>query len=400
MVTMKPVDPPLLRQPGMPHLLAVATIAFSGFGLLLPISPEWVLIGGGSAFQAGLVTAVLMGTTVATQLMMTRLLRRFGWTSLFVAGVLLLTLPALLQALSPDVATVLATSAARGCGFGILTVLGSAAIPHLSSPGQRARAVSLYGVAAALPQFLFATLAPMLVEVLGMALVIAFGALPVLAIVWVLPLGRRLTDVDPPRAKRHTVTHPTATPFFSRIATILPAMITVTAAGGALISFATQISRTPFIAASAIFLMTGIAIVFRWVSGPIAERWGTRWPTFASLALGVVGTAAIGSAHLLNDPSLRTFVMLSGAAVLGIAYGSVQTLTLVRVFDRAGPENSTRASVAWNVSFDVGTGLGSFLLGWVVGLASFAAGWFVLTAMLIAAAALFLFPQPGNTKQP
>ena len=385
-------DPPLLGLHGMRRLLIVATVAFSGFGLLLPVSPEWVLFGGGDELQAGLVTAILMASTVVTQLSMTRLLLRFGWTALFVTGILLLALPSPLQALSPDPFTVWSTSALRGCGFGMLTVLGAAAIPHLAPIHLRARAVSLYGVAAALPQFAFATVAPILTAHLGIPLVLIFGAIPLFALFFALPLGRDLSARDAENQTNRASRPGAGAGLLRRVITILPAMVAVTGAGGALITFATQIGSTPVIATSAIFLLTGIAIVFRWVTGFVAERWGTRLPTLVSLMIGVVGTTGLGLSHLLTDPGARTALLLVSAALLGSTYGAVQTLTLVRVFDRAGATESTRAAVAWNVSFDVGTGLGALVLGWLAGLASFAVGWFVLAGLVVVAAALFALP--------
>ncbi|MFD0654007.1 hypothetical protein ACFQ2Y_41440 [Streptomyces malaysiensis subsp. malaysiensis] len=84
----------VLRSPGISHLLVVVLFCFSGFALLLPVSPAWAVNGGADEFGAGLVTAVLMAATVLAQLCVKATLRTIGWTRTLALGALLLGLPA------------------------------------------------------------------------------------------------------------------------------------------------------------------------------------------------------------------------------------------------------------------------------------------------------------------
>jgi hypothetical protein len=45
---------------GMPSLLGSAALWFSGFALLVPVAPLWVISGGSDDLGAGLVTGVMM----------------------------------------------------------------------------------------------------------------------------------------------------------------------------------------------------------------------------------------------------------------------------------------------------------------------------------------------------
>ena len=83
------------RVAGMPWLLGSATLWFSGFALLLPIAPLWVIHGGSDDLGAGLVTGVMMACTVLAQLSMRRVLPGLGWRWTLVLGSGLLGLPAL-----------------------------------------------------------------------------------------------------------------------------------------------------------------------------------------------------------------------------------------------------------------------------------------------------------------
>ncbi|MEK8174308.1 hypothetical protein NKH77_50805 [Streptomyces sp. M19] len=104
----------ILRTPGIPSLLLTTLCCFSGFALLLPVTPIWALRGGADEFGSGLVTAVLMLTTVFAQLVFNSVLGRLGWSRTVALGVLLLGLPALFQAWDDALWLILLTTAVRG----------------------------------------------------------------------------------------------------------------------------------------------------------------------------------------------------------------------------------------------------------------------------------------------
>ncbi len=122
---------PIWREPGMAPLALMTCAGFSGYALLLTVAPLWVVEGGATTAGSGLVNGVLLLFTVLTQLLVPRALRSFGWGPVLTVGLALLGLPGVLMALSSELAVVLALSAVRGVGFGVLTVTGSAAVAAL-----------------------------------------------------------------------------------------------------------------------------------------------------------------------------------------------------------------------------------------------------------------------------
>lgn len=379
----------VLRAPGMPALTATALVAFSGFGLLVPLSPAWVVHGGADELAAGSVTTVLMAFTILSQLQVNRLLRRYGWGTVLMAGVVLLGAPAPLQALSPNLTLVLVDSAVRGVGFGILTVCGATAITLLVPVGMRGRAVGAYGLAIALPQLLFTSAAPLLAERLGMRVVLALGAVPLLGLLWLPRLGRhldrlerRVAEVNDGVAYRRL----SRLGLLRRIWPALLGLLVVTSAGGALLTFATQIAPTSALAALALLCLTGAGAPSRWLGGWAADHWGTTRSVVPLLAVTALATATVGLSTGSRLAHSSTLLLLTGSAVLGVAYGSLQSVTLVRAFRDAGEAEAPRTSVAWNVNFDLGTGLGAILLGLVAQASTFEAALLVMGAVTLVAA--------------
>ena len=133
----------------MPALLMATFLGFSGFAVLMPVAPLWAVRGGADEGGAGLVNGVLLLVTVLTQFTVPALLRRFGWGPTLATGLFLLGAPSLALATSDALPSILALSAVRGVGFGILTVAGSAAVAELSDPETRGKAAGAYGLAIA-----------------------------------------------------------------------------------------------------------------------------------------------------------------------------------------------------------------------------------------------------------
>ena len=155
----------------MPWLLGAAALWFSGFALLLPVAPLWVIRGGGDGLGAGLVTGVMMACTVLAQLSMRRALAGLGWRWTLVLGSGLLGLPALGHLATDQLWAVAALAALRGLGFGVVTVCGATAVAAFVEPGRRGRAIGALGLAAAAPQAVLVPVAPWLAGRAGFGLV-------------------------------------------------------------------------------------------------------------------------------------------------------------------------------------------------------------------------------------
>lgn len=361
-----------MQTPGMRPLMAMTFLGFSGYAVLLPAAPLWAVHGGAGEAGSGLVNGVLMLFTVLTQLFVPALLRRFGWGPVMATGMLLLGLPSVLHLLSDELWAVLALSAVRGTGFGVLTVTGGAAVAELVSAAHRGRAVGTYGLAVAGAQVGLLPAAPWLAEQFGFGLVFALGALPVLAAPAALVLGRTL-QAQPPQEQGGAQRPP-----YTRMLRPWFLLLAITLAGGALITFTAQMSSSATLTLVGLFLLSLTAAIFRWRIGALADRSGPQrfiWPLVLLSAAAMVLIA-----WSVRDPAATSAVaLLVGMAALGICYGGLQNLTMLVTFATVSRRHYSQASAVWNIGFDAGTGAGSVLVGLV------AAGTSFSTAMLVVA---------------
>ncbi|NHI05155.1 transmembrane transport protein [Streptomyces sp. KO7888] len=376
----------------------MGAFCFAGLALLLPVSPAWAVAGGADEFGAGLVTAVLMTATVLAQLCVRTTLRTIGWPRTLALGALLLGLPALLQSLSDHLLAILLTTALRGAGFGIVTVCGATAAAALAPRGRQGAAIGLYGLAVALPQVALTPAAPWLMGTFALPAIVACGVLPVLALPWTRSLGRAVeARTDAPPAEDGRIEHPDpTTTVLRRILLPLTVLLLVTAAGGAVLTFAPQFTSTPTLAATGLLALTATAALARWGCGELADRIAPRPVTALLAATACAGLALIALAVRADDGAI--LALLTGLLLLGAAYGGLQSITLVQAFDLAGAENRHVTSVAWNIGYDAGTGLGSLALGLAAQAATFSAGFTVMSVVMAAtvlAVVIARTPSPG-----
>jgi MFS family permease len=348
--------------------------------------------GGADERGAGLVTATLMLFTVVAQLRVNAALTALGWGRLLALGLALLAVPAPVQALTSDLWLILLTSAVRGLGFGILTVCGATAISLLVPPEARGRAIGAYGLVIAVPQLALTPAAPWLMETFGFPLVSAFGAVPLIALVWMPRLGRRITASDASAEGGATPALPAVGPGPStarRIWRSLLALLLATSAGGALLTFTTQIAADTGSAVLTLVCLTAAAALCRWQLGGLSDRWGARPFVGPLLVVGAGGLVLVGIA----DTAL---LLVVGALVVGIAYGGLQSVTLVQAFADGGGDHH-RVSVAWNVGFDLGTGLGSAVVGAIAAQSSFRTAFFAVAFACLVAALVTLRAGPRSS---
>ena len=351
-------------EPGMVPLAVLAFAGFSGYAALLPVAPLWAVRGGADSAGAGLVNFVLLMATVATQFLVPGLVRRIGWGLTLTLSLVLLGVPALLHLLSDVLGVVLLLSGVRGVGFGILTVAASAATVLLVDPRRRGAAVGAYSLALATPNVLLMPVGGWIAEAWAFWPVFLLSALPLVGIPASWALARHL----PPRAT-HDSRHPEAEGAPAGLATYLailpPSLIlmAITLAGGALITFAPQMVAVPWLSAAGLFAFGLVSTVLRWRVGALADRWGSGRLAWPFVVLAVLGLLVV--AWLVNRPLAADQVVawLVACGLVGAAYGALQSLTMIRAFEAAGPRRVGAASAVWNAGFDAGTAVGSVLVG-------------------------------------
>ncbi len=357
-------------------VLLVTTLGFSGYALLLPVVPLWV--AGAGEFAAGATTGVLMATTILTQLAVPWLMARVGYRAVLGGGLVLLGAPAPLLALSADLVPVLAASAVRGVGFGLLTVAGSALVAEMVPPAEHGRAAARYGVAVGLPQLLLLPSGVAVVDVAGFTGVfVAAGAAPLLGalVVPALRLPARPAAPSRSRSSGSGSVRPSVGP--------VVAMLACSVAQGGLITFLPlAVPGAALLVAAALFVSAAGMLGGRAVAGRLVDRHGLG----GRLLLPGVLLVALGMALEVVALGAPGPLLVVGAAVVGIGFGLVQNDALTTLFATAGSERYGSASAAWNIAYDAGTGVGALGLGAVADPLGFRAA-FGLSALLLVAVA-------------
>jgi hypothetical protein len=364
------------RVAGMPWLLGAAALWFSGFALLVAVAPLWVIRGGADGLGAGLVTGAMMACTVLAQLSMRRVLAGLGWRWTLVLGSGLLGLPALGHLATDRLWAVTALAALRGLGFGVVTGCGATAVAAFVEPARRGRAIGAIGLAAAAPQALLVPVAPWLAQRAGFGLVFVLAVLPAVAIPLAWPIARAVGDSDCGSAGPSGPG--TTAALWRLLAWPIAALTVITASGGAILTFAPHILVSPALGFFGLLAFSVAAAASRWAAGGFADRLGAAVGMAPLLFAGALGLAAVAleSGRVHDAPG--SALVISGLLLAGVAYGGLQNLTLAQSFTLAGEQARSSVSIAWNLSFDAGTGLGAFAAGAVATATSYSVAFAVL----------------------
>ena len=362
----------MLRWPGMPALVGMSLLGFTSFFLTLSSLPVYAVEKGVPEALAGLVTAVMLTATVASQIVVPAAVRWIGQRATLTIGLLALGAPTPLLLINDQLWWLLAVSAVRGVGFAILTVLTPLIATQIAPPGSYGRAIGLYGLAVAVPNVVAVPAAVALTGAGHFPVVAVLAAVPVLAI----PLAWKF-----PEPPEHTDRHPARSTLpMRRLAGILALLLALTLSGGGIFAILPVQLPDPAVVTWALLLLGVTSALARWRAGALADRAGPARLLPVCAAIGVVGLAMLALGVSGTGIGFGVLVVL-GSAVFGIAYGGAQNLTLLLSFDLAGADRRAGASAAWNATYDAGTAIGALLIGAIAAGSS-------LSAALLGCAAL------------
>jgi predicted MFS family arabinose efflux permease len=361
----------------MRALIGVTVLGFASYCLTLASLPVYAVVGGADESTAGVVTAVLLGVTIAVQATIPALTARFGIARVLVAGLIAMGVPAPFYVLDDSLSWISALSAVRGAGFAVLTVLGATLAAGVAPPDRRGESIGLYGLAIAIPNLVAVPAGVALVLDGHVGWLSWLAASPVLGVFLV------------PRLVRSVAPQPGPGPAGSGRAAVRAALppsvvlFAVTMAGGGLVTFL-PIERPDGALATVALLVFGLTgAVTRWRAGTLADRLGTGLLLPVSLVVAAVGLVATAVGL-----DAGAGWVLAGAAVFGAGFGAVQNLTLVAAFARAGEGGTTTASAMWNAAFDAGMATGALVIGIVAVGIGLDWTYVVVAAVLVAAVPL------------
>lgn len=360
----------LWRTPGLIPTLVAVFAAFGGWSLLLPVIPQAILDDGRGTGLAGAYTGVFMAATVLTQTQTPRMLRRFGYGATMFASGLLLGLPTFLHLLGTDAALVLALAVVRGMGFGALTVAESALIAELVPKKYLGQATGALGLAVGFGQMLGLPAGLVIAQIMGgyAWVYVLGGVVSLIGSAMALLIPRLKASPKPARVSgtRAPLSGGTA-PTWKLVAVPAIAMGATAMAYGGVTAFlspaAAEVDAASgsIAAGLALSVLGGSAMVFRYIAGIVADRVGGAGSLLTgAMVTSVVGLAAIAGLLLAGASA---WWLLAAAVLYGAGFGIVQNEALLLMFVRLPRERTAEASAYWNMSFDSGTGIGSFVLG-------------------------------------
>lgn len=353
------------KSPGFVAVLVAVAAAFGSWSLLLPVVPLAVLNNGGSSAVAGATTGIFMAATVITQIFTPAALRKIGYTPVMAFAAFMLGVPAIGYVFSVEPIPVLLVSALRGIGFGALSVAESALVAELVPVRFLGKASGMLGVFIGLSQMLFLPAGLALGDQFGYNVVYVLGA--------VIALVAAVMCLRIPQVKAAAKQQPQVSEQERSVSTwklVLVPSLAVTSLSmtfGAVSSFlpAAVIELDPGLGAALagiiLSITGGSSMVFRYMSGVIADRRGV--PGTTMIPAQIIGFLGVVLITVTIFQGWSVWLLIIGAVMFGGAFGMVQNEALLSMFFRLPRTRVSEASAIWNIAFDSGTGIGSFLLG-------------------------------------
>jgi MFS family permease len=369
---MPTTEPLLTSQFG--RLLAMVFGSGLSMYLLTSVVPLYLAAHGSGGVGAGLSTAAMMFSAVAVELLVPRMLARWGYRVVLGLGLILLGAPSLVLLASASLPVVLAVCIVRGAGLAILVVGAVALVADLTPSTRRGEALGVYGVAVGVPAVIGLPLGVYLTNVIG------FGALFVLAAV--ASLAGLIALAGLPDKVSTEEQHVKVLGGVRKSGLLMPSLVfaAVTVAAGISVTFLplAVAGDKHSLVATALLLQAIAAPAARWLAGRNADRLGP-----AKLLAPALVLAAAGAGSLVFLPS--PVAILLGSACFGIGFGAAQNLTLTLMYNRVDRSRYGQVSALWNLAYDGGWGAGALVFGAIVGGTGFPIA-FALTAAVVALA--------------
>lgn len=333
-------------------LTVKALLLFSGFYLLMPTLPMFIKQLGGSESQVGFIIGVFTISAVIVRPIVGGLMDRYGRRIFIISGLIFFAITMYLYDWVTGIIFLIVLRILHGISWAISTTSIGTAVTDVIPPSRRGEGMGWYGLAM--------TLGMALGPILGLWIAKSFSfhylflvctALALIA--FILSFITKIPKVKYTEKKQISFFEKTVLPIaivtfflsftFGGITTFLP-----------LFAAKIQVNVGTFFLAYAITL-----IIIRPLTGRISDKYGEGIIIVPALFI-------LAIALLVLILTKGTIGLVITAILYGIGFGSAQPALQVATIRLAPPEKRGVANATFFTAFDLGIGLGSIILGFVL----------------------------------
>jgi MFS family permease len=360
---------------------ALFAVTFSGLlavGAVLPVLPRYV---HGPLGYGDVAVGIVIGAYAVTGLLLRplagRLADRRGRKPALLLGIVGAAVGGLLYLPSLGLAGVILARLVTGAGEGALYTSGSAWIVDIAPAARRGRVLGLYGLAVWGGLSVGPLAGELLLDLGGYDAVWIFAAtMPLLGAL----IASRVPDPFVPHP--HVEPHPLIAP-----EAIGPGLaVSLSAVGyAAVASFVVLHLEGLGVGHGALVfgVFAAMIVIARLIAGNLPDRVGAAKVAIVAALVEAAGLLTIGFAESLA-------VALIGAAAMGAAFSLINPSLMLIALGRVTPRARGAAMGTYTAFFDAGVGLGAPLAGLVAALSDYEGAFVFAAAVAVASAALSL----------
>lgn len=357
---------------------AATLIFFAGFYTLLVPLPRYLAEVGLPDWQIGLILGAFGVASLVWRTVAGVGVDRWGARRVMLMGAASLAFGSIGVIFTASAEMLFALRLLQAAGYVAFTTAGTALIILLSSEDQRARRLAIFGAAANVAIALAPAAATALLTVMPLA-----GGFWLTSALALLGGALAATIAAPPRAAGPVRNWRNGWRFPRQLWLPMVAAGLFGAGFAAFFLFAPILSERRDVPPGILYTVYGIGIIAtRIVGSRWLDRVSTRQTLLVAAVILLVGLmlAALGT----------NVVVLAAAALLIAAGGGLFHPVLIAHHSRLLPAEPGQATAGFYLGFDLGIGLGSWLLGAVLDVGGLF--WMYVTATLLVAGTLPLLP--------
>ena len=323
---------------------------YVSFYALLTILPLYVKAIGGTPFQIGLIIGLFAFVAMLSRPPAGWMIDTRGVRIVLVLGMLVFVIASFAYMAAHSVVTILIVRLFHGLGMGLFPTAATVVVAQVTPPTRRGEAMGWFGIANGLGFMLGPGLGSPLAAWLGFPALFTASGLAAAA-----GLGCLLAIPNTSQTLRPTERLPRIADLFSRPA-LLPSILVLALCipYGTLISFLPLISLARGLtnAGAAYTVFAGAVLAIRAKAGSVSDRRGRG-------AVIIPGLLIEALAFLLLGLTADWVSVLGGAALYGVAFGSVQPALLALTVDRVRTEDRGKAMATFYTAWEFGIAVGS-----------------------------------------